>query len=292
MERVKVPKFLHSTNSSPSINLSSPSAFKTFSSSSPNQPISHIPKIIHQTWKTTIVPDDWKESESEYKRLFPTWEYKLWTDEAMKEFMEKEFNWFMPIYNNYPLNIQRCDAFRYFVLYKMGGLYSDLDIVPTSNFEWFFEDTNSEVFLAKTENIDSTTNCIMASKAGARFWEHTFEWLIKRYYENGWYHKLCYFNITHFNVIFSTGPQLVTAAVRTYHRPITYFPKNIISQNMTNPKMKDNTYTKALYGRSWNRWDSHTISFIYINRYFFYFTYYMTIIYFAYMYMVGKNRCD
>ena len=38
------------------------------------------------------------------------------------------------MYNNYPKTIQRVDTVRYFILYKYGGIYADMDYVVKKNF--------------------------------------------------------------------------------------------------------------------------------------------------------------
>jgi len=240
----------------------------------------HIPKIIHQMWKDENIPEHWKDSPKEYKRLFPDWEYKFWTDKTMREFMVEHYPDFLDMYDSYPYPIQRADSFRCFVLEKIGGIYSDLDIVPTSNFQWLFENTDAEVYLPMTQNILSFTNCIMVSKKNSPFWKHAQKWLRKRAGKRSeWWGK---FN--HFLIIFSTGPQLITKAVETYNSTIGLLPRNIISQDMTNPEIKNNMFTYATYGRSWNRWDSHFLIFFYVNRSKFYKLVFLLLIYWIYLF--------
>lgn len=54
---------------------------------------------------------------------------QLWTDADAREFIEKEYPWFLETFDGYPFNIQRADSIRYFVLYHFGGIYIDLDDV-------------------------------------------------------------------------------------------------------------------------------------------------------------------
>ena len=93
-----------------------------------SQPPATIPKIIHQTWKDTQVPDKWRDYVDSWKRLHPHWEYRLWTDKDARCFIAEHHPEFLPKFDAYPLNIQRADAIRYFVLYKYGGLYVDMDV--------------------------------------------------------------------------------------------------------------------------------------------------------------------
>ncbi|KAF2719566.1 glycosyltransferase family 32 protein [Polychaeton citri CBS 116435] len=89
-----------------------------------------IPKIIHQTYINSSIPQVWKEAQQSCLDLHKQedgWEYKLWTDKSSMEFIAKEYPWFLETYDNYPFNIQRADAIRYFVLAHYGGIYIDLD---------------------------------------------------------------------------------------------------------------------------------------------------------------------
>ena len=237
-------------------------------------------------WKDENVPAHWEESPKEWKRLFPDWEYKFWTDKTMREFMEKHYPDFLDIYDNYDYPIQRSDAFRYHILEEIGGIYSDLDIVPTNNFVHFFENTDAEVYLPMTQNILSFTNCIMMSKKGSKFWKHVQKLLRERAgKQNKWWYY-----IPHFCVIFSSGPQLLTRCVETYQLPIALLPRNIISQDMTSPHIKDNKYTMALQGQSWNKWDSHALAFFYTKRNIFYQLIVIIFIYWIYLFILYRNN--
>lgn len=88
-----------------------------------------IPKIIHQTYINTSIPEVWQEAQRSCLELHkkPDWEYKLWTDAMSVDFIAKEYPDFLETFKNYPYPIQRADAIRYFVLDFYGGIYIDLD---------------------------------------------------------------------------------------------------------------------------------------------------------------------
>jgi mannosyltransferase OCH1-like enzyme len=86
-----------------------------------------IPKIIHQTYINTSIPEVWQEAQKSCIDLHPDWEYKLWTDEMSLQFIHDEYPWFEETFKNYPYPIERADAIRYFVLRTYGGVYLDLD---------------------------------------------------------------------------------------------------------------------------------------------------------------------
>lgn len=49
-----------------------------------------------------------------------------------REFIEKEYPWFLQTYDGYDHPIMRADVIRYFALRKFGGIYIDLDVVRLS----------------------------------------------------------------------------------------------------------------------------------------------------------------
>jgi mannosyltransferase OCH1-like enzyme len=104
------------------------SQFATSTTQSP------LPKIIHQQWKTDKLPPGlFTKVNMEWKRLYPVPEYShiLWTDETMRQLIKEKFPWFLETYDQYPTNIQRADASRYFILYILGGSTPTLIMNPT-----------------------------------------------------------------------------------------------------------------------------------------------------------------
>ena len=86
-----------------------------------------IPKIIHQTYINSSIPERWRLAQQSCIEMHPDYEYKFWTDESGRAFIEREYPWFYEAFVGYPYNIQRADAIRYFALAHYGGVYLDLD---------------------------------------------------------------------------------------------------------------------------------------------------------------------
>jgi len=86
-----------------------------------NQALFSIPKLIHQTYIDRNIPNQWKDTMESCKSMNPTYEFLFWTDKSMREFIQTEYSWFLPVYDGYPYAIQRVDSFRYFVLHHYGG---------------------------------------------------------------------------------------------------------------------------------------------------------------------------
>ena len=86
-----------------------------------------IPKIIHQTYINESIPTRWLPAQQSCIDLHPDYEYIMWTDVKSRDFIAKEYPWFLSTFDSYAHPIQRADAIRYFVLSYYGGVYIDLD---------------------------------------------------------------------------------------------------------------------------------------------------------------------
>jgi len=149
-----------------------------------------IEKVIHQTYKSeALLPIDhpnWAETPQRWKESHPEWKYIFWSDQSSREFINKEYPWFMTTFDSYKKPIQRADAIRYFALFHYGGLYVDMDLTPKMNIEALLQGPSlspagsslippphclplgSDVVLFETPNL-GLTNMIMASKKGGKF---------------------------------------------------------------------------------------------------------------------------
>jgi mannosyltransferase OCH1-like enzyme len=136
-----------------------------------------IPKVIHQTWKDSSPPEQLISLTNTWKEKHPDWEYLLWTDEMNREFIRKYFPKFLLQYDSYKHNIQRVDAVRYFILFKLGGLFIDMDFECISNIEPLLVDSECVFALEPEEHCHQfkkekiICNAFMASKPGNYFFE-------------------------------------------------------------------------------------------------------------------------
>ena len=57
--------------------------------------------------------------------------YKLWTADDVDTLIQLEApEWVQTLYRNVKFPVQRVDVCRFFILFKYGGLYADLDVFP------------------------------------------------------------------------------------------------------------------------------------------------------------------
>ena len=213
-----------------------------------------IPHIIHQTWKTNKVPEKWEDSVKACKDKHTQYKYILWTHASMKEFVKKEYPEFYKTYINYPHPIQRCDAFRYLVLYKYGGIYIDMDLSCKKTFSSLLK---YDLVLVKSANYDTITNSFIVSIPKHPFIKYCIDRLEK--------HKDHYSILgKHLHIMNSTGPLFINNMAKEYDlkKKDNYY---ILSKEefsgdcsvcTTDKNCKGGTYFKHVVGNSWHSLDS------------------------------------
>ncbi|KAI9345627.1 nucleotide-diphospho-sugar transferase [Obelidium mucronatum] len=100
-----------------------------------------IPRSIHQTYKT----NDRSKIESSRLAYMDTWitmnngyTYTLWTDNQMWEFVHTNYpERIQKAYKKLPMVVQKTDFFRYLVINKFGGYYTDTDTRCARNLDWW-----------------------------------------------------------------------------------------------------------------------------------------------------------
>ena len=165
---------------------------------------SDIPKIIHQTapkdkkkWNKT-----WYTCQQSWLKYFPEPEYKhiMWYDEDLDNLIINDFPWFYNIYKSYSKNIQRIDIARYFILYKYGGIYADMDYMCMKNFYNMLPSNKVSISESPYKNNEYLQNALMASNINNDFWIKVIDEAIIR---NN--------NIkSNNNVLYTTGPKLIS----------------------------------------------------------------------------------
>jgi len=93
------------------------------------EPLSKISKIIHQVYfYKEDLPVEIKKNIEKLKRLNPTWEYRLYDDKDIENYIKANFPDILKLYKkiNPIYGAVRADLFRYLVIYNEGGVYLDI----------------------------------------------------------------------------------------------------------------------------------------------------------------------
>jgi len=199
----------------------------------------NIPNIIHQTWKSQEIPEEWKSHVASWKRFHPDWEYLLRTDEDNREFIKEYYPEILSIYDSYTYNIQRADAVRYLILHKFGGLYADMDIECLAARQFILGLEPDEH--AKDHGIESIiSNALMISIPGHPFLSSIIDNMLKTGIDQ---------SITfHDEVLSSTGPIMISNILKTCScKNVTVLPSYVFS-----PYISSSNELLALLNRSNN----------------------------------------
>ena len=155
-----------------------------------------FPRIIFQTWKNRDIPEMFRPWVESWKKYNPDYEYRLYTDEDNRDFVEKEFPQYLEAYNSYRAEIYRCDFVRYLYLYYHGGIYADLDFECLKSFEPLLSewDNNAGVLLGQQSFGDieqfkkmrtmRCPNALMISRPRNFFWKIVLHWMILNHHRH------------------------------------------------------------------------------------------------------------
>lgn len=82
-----------------------------------------IPKIVHQIWLGSPLPEEYYAWQKSWLEKHPTWEYKLWTDDdiAGLHLINQKF------FDEAKSFGEKANILRYEILHQFGGLYVDTD---------------------------------------------------------------------------------------------------------------------------------------------------------------------
>lgn len=213
---------------------------------------SGIAKILWRTGRDCNIPPHWIEGFcSGY--LLKGWKLVYMTDEDNYQFVLRHYPELLPLYSNFKFNIQRVDLVRILYLHKFSGLYSDLDNVFLTDFSYFFEEMKADAFLVRSANIHSTiTNSFMASPKGSPFWIEVINAIAEK--KKPWYAVG-----RHLEVLYTTGPSLLTQVVRNTNSVVALLPGNYfqacnVCQVNCKSSVETGQYMRQVSGSSWLTW--------------------------------------
>lgn len=165
-----------------------------------------IPKIIHQTYKTSKLPEVWENTPETWQRFHPDWKYMFWTDDDNRALVAEHFSWFLETYDGYEYNIQRADAIRPMILFMYGGLYVDCDIQALRPVD---SEMRGDLCLLLSKNMGGVTNSVMASCPGHPFWINVLQQMVLR--RDDWWG-----GIKHATVMNTTGPNVIDYCLKNW----------------------------------------------------------------------------
>jgi len=136
-----------------------------------------IPRIVHQLWKDEEIPARWLDAVSSVKRYHKGWEYRLWTDALIDDYLQTNHPRFYPVFAGMNRHIMRVDVFRYVLMHDIGGLYCDLDYEFVRPYDY----GDAELVLsleydeAYGDDTNQVANYVFASVPKHALWRDIFD---------------------------------------------------------------------------------------------------------------------
>ena len=122
-----------------------------------------IPKIIHQTYSSRDIPSIFHAPIKKLKDMNPEYEYRFYTDDDIDKYIELYYPDVYPYFKriNPKYGPARSDIFRYHVLYNIGGVWSDFDVIWLKPMSYMSTITNRDDF-----NLSFTDRDIICRRWG------------------------------------------------------------------------------------------------------------------------------
>ena len=206
-----------------------------------------FPRLIHQLWKTTAIPEQFQDAVSSCRKLNPNWEYRLWTDESIDKFIASKYPLFYERFTSYKYPIQRVDVARYFILLHYGGVTIDIDLKCRVPLDDILRDKVSYDLVVPETDPAGVTVEFMAAKSRGQFLHQVAHDLNRTPPD---------YVLPYITIIFSTGPMYLTNKLVDYPKSDEIF---VIPQ-----KTYREEYFRNLHGGSWHRWDYVLIRIVYV----------------------------
>lgn len=177
-----------------------------------------IPKIIHQTFESLIIPHCLTRCVNTWILLNPEYEYRYYTGEDCRDFIAANFDKrVLKAYDTLYPGAYKSDLWRCCVLYKLGGVYADIKLFPNTKLDKLIHD-DTELILVKDlemfsrEKVPEIFNAFMACKAGhplmLRIINMICDNVEKRYMGK--------------DRLSITGPVLVREAIKTFDKDVNW----------------------------------------------------------------------
>ena len=234
--------------------------------------LQHNGKIVHQIWFNL----SWKSKKllakfSRYRHSWilknPSFRYICWNEKIALELIKTCFPEYLELYKSYPHHIQRIDALRYFLLYRYGGFYADMDLECVSSVDEIRSSFPGDLCLVETGNKAMGThvsNLFMFSIPNHPFWPTLFLELYKA-------REGCWYYTKHLEIMYTTGPAFLN---RMYCRYLYKYKFTVFPCELFNPLCLDKSRLQIEkiglhtihYGEgSWESGDSKFLIFFYCN---------------------------
>jgi mannosyltransferase OCH1-like enzyme len=180
-----------------------------------------IPKIIHQTFKTNKLPFITKWHIRHFRKKNPSYRYEFYDDERVEGFFAKEFGGdILNAYQKLNIGAAKADMFRYAVLYKVGGIYLDIDSYINKNLDTLIR-SEDKAILTLERHHDFYAQWALLYEPNHPFLKRTLDLIVENILLNKYPH----------DVHAMTGPTVYTQAVHECLQEDPSIPYRIIGRD-------------------------------------------------------------
>lgn len=162
-----------------------------------------IPKIIHQTFKTSKLPLLTRWHIARFRKKNPDYTYEFYDDQRIEAFLAQEYGAeVLSLYKKINIGAAKADFFRYAVLYKKGGIYVDIDSGINGSLNQFIEPGDAAI-ITREGNPDLFAQWALIYSPEHPFLKRTMEMVLENIRQNKYPH----------DVHQMTGPTIYTKAI-------------------------------------------------------------------------------
>ncbi len=173
-----------------------------------------IPKIVQQTYVTSDLPSPTRNIIIQMKRQNPDFKFVLYDDQAMGLFMKNNFHGRVyDCFTRLNMGAAKADLWRYCVLYKIGGVYLDIDSHITGSLNNLITN-NEEAIISREKNMGSFLQWMLIYPPKHEIMKKTIDLCCERIEE-----RLD-------NILEVTGPGVYTSAINEVIAPHISFKTN------------------------------------------------------------------
>lgn len=205
-----------------------------------------FPRIIHQTWKTKELDENQRKWQASVQKIYPEYQYILWDDQDIENYVFQEFPEYYEMWKSLTPFIKKIDAVRYMWMYKIGGIYFDLDVIAYKSLEDILLKFPDSAFIPTKHSVpnwrhdtDAASPAILASYPGNPIWLKMLDRIAKN---------------KDLDVLYATGPIGLANLLREIH--IQNYDTNLIL--LSEPRLGLGLkfiakYSKHINTSTWNK---------------------------------------
>jgi mannosyltransferase OCH1-like enzyme len=196
--------------------------------------INGVPLVIYQSWHSHIVPKGMKENILRNIENNPEFDYYLYSDADCLAFITANYDEnVVKAFNSLRPGAYKSDLWRYCILYKLGGVYFDIKMMPIVPLKNLISE-NSHIFVKDYtipgKEIIEMKHCVWNGLMICPPNNKVFKYCIDEIVDN------CKMSLYRNNPLDITGPCLLGRMIKK-HDPSNYFKYMVLNINKENGKI-------------------------------------------------------